>query len=89
MPGSDRSSIYDQLLAATHVYLGPAADRFIDRQIENHLRKPPDQISREDLSFMIDWITAVVALISDDADVIEEYAAELHKIAEGKSDAKA
>ena len=74
-------SVYDQLVAVTHVYLGPAADRFIDRQIENHLRKAPSEITYSDLSTMVDWIRTVVSLISDDTDVVEEYIDELRKLA--------
>jgi hypothetical protein len=81
------SSVYDQLLAVTHVYLGPAADRFINRQIENHLHKDPKNITRADLSTMVDWIRTVVSLISDDTEVIEEYVAELHKLAGDDRDA--
>jgi hypothetical protein len=77
-------TVYEELLAVTHVYLGPAADRFINRQIENHLHKTPELITAEDLAGMVDWIRAVVSLISDDSEVIEEYVAELRKLAGGK-----
>ena len=81
MSAQGQKSIYEQLLAVTHVYLGPAADRFINRQIENHLRKAPQDITADDLNAMADWIRAVVSLISDDSEVVEEYIAELRKIA--------
>jgi hypothetical protein len=65
----------------THVYLGPAADRFIARQVENHLNKPPARLSRSDLYDLIDWIRAVVSLLTEDSDIIEEYINELRKLA--------
>jgi hypothetical protein len=81
MASAKRSSVYDEVVSITHVYLGPAAERFISRQVENHLHKPPEQLSRDDLAGLIDWIKAVVSLLTEDNDIIEEYAAELEKIA--------
>ena len=74
-------SIYRQLVEITHVYLGPAADRFIARQVENHLHKTPAELTRNDLASLIDWIKVAVSLISDDIDIIEEYVGELRKLA--------
>jgi hypothetical protein len=81
MASQKRSSVYDEVVSITHVYLGPAAERFISRQVENHLHKPPERLSREDLAGLIDWIKAVVSLLTEDNDIIEEYAAELGKVA--------
>jgi hypothetical protein len=85
---NERSAMttYDRVVAATHVYLGPAADRFIARQIENHLHKAPQELSQSDLLNLLDWIRAVVSLISDDGEVIEEYLAELRKLATNMPD---
>jgi len=74
-------SIYDQVVRVTHVYLGPAADRFIDRQVENHLHKAPEELSKADLRSLIDWIRVVVSLLTEDGEIIEEYVGELHKLA--------
>jgi hypothetical protein len=75
------ASIYDQVVKVTHVYLGPAADRFIARQVSNHLHKPPQELTREDLLSLIDWIKVVVGLLTEDNEIIEEYINELHKLA--------
>lgn len=74
-------SIYDQVVKITHVYLGPAADRFIDRQIQNHLHKSPEQMSKADLLKLIDWIKVAVSLITEDSEIVEEYTNELRRIA--------
>jgi hypothetical protein len=74
-------SLYDQVVRITHVYLGPAADRFIARQVENHLHKSPEELSHADLLVLIDWIRVVVSLLTEDSDIIEEYAGELQKLA--------
>ncbi len=77
-------TIYQQVINITHVYLGPAAERFIDRQVENHLHKPAHKLTRQDLGELTDWIRVVVALLSDDAEIIEEYINELKKLANPK-----
>lgn len=74
------ASIYEQVVQVTHVYLGPAADRFIDRQVENHLHKAPSELSRSDLLKLIDWIKVVVTLLTDDDEIIEEYINALKKL---------
>ncbi len=74
-------SVYDQMVRVTHIYLGPAADRFIARQVENHLHKSPDQLSQADLLSLIDWIRVVVSLLTEDSEIIEEYVGELRKLA--------
>lgn len=74
-------SVYDEVVKITHVYLGPAADRFIGRQVENHLHKSPEQLSQADLAELIDWIRAVVALLTDDEEIVSDYINELRKLA--------
>jgi hypothetical protein len=75
------ASLYDQVVRITHVYLGPAADRFISRQLENHLHKSPEELSPNDLLNLIDWIKVVVSLLTEDGEIVEEYTAELQKLA--------
>ncbi len=74
-------SLYTKVVQVTHVYLGPAADRFIARQVEYHLNKSPEDMSRKDLLQLIDWIKVAVSLLTDDSEIVEEYAAQLHKLA--------
>ncbi len=77
----EKTSLYDKVVRVTHVYLGPAAERFIARQVENHLHKPPEQLSQTDLAGLIDWIRVAVSLLTEDNEIVEEYAAELQKLA--------
>jgi hypothetical protein len=81
MGNANNSSLYEDVVRVTHVYLGPAADRFIARQVENHLHKSPEELSRADLGGLIDWIRVVVSLLTEDNEIVEEYAAELQKLA--------
>jgi hypothetical protein len=78
------ATLYQQLVKITHVYLGPAADRFVNRQLENHLHKSPEELTPDDLLSLIDWIRVGVSLLTEDTDLIEEYIGELQILAAGR-----
>ncbi|HEX7632940.1 MAG TPA: hypothetical protein VF401_01290 [Candidatus Saccharimonadales bacterium] len=84
MAASKNTILYEKVVKVTHVYLGPAADRFIDRQVQNHLHKPPQEISPQDLLQLIDWIRVAVSLLTEDNEIVEEYAAQLRQLAAPK-----
>ena len=78
------SSLYDEVVSVTYAYLGPAADRFVIRQIRNHLHKDPEQLERKDLRQLVDWIQLAMRLISDDREIIDRYVADLQTLAQRK-----
>jgi|GEM_PF-986289 len=78
-------SLKDQILEISQDYLGPAAERFIDRQISTHLKKSPDKITRSDLKVLIDWLKLSFTLLTDDGRIVSEYAKRLQLVAQGKS----
>jgi hypothetical protein len=78
---SDHENVYSRVLSITHDYLGPAADRFIARQAHNHLHKEPEKITKKDLSKLVDWIRVSVSLLTDDAQLVEEYVEQLQRLA--------
>lgn len=80
--GRNPSELYTQVVRVTHVYLGPAADRFISRQVQNHLHKSPEELSDTDLMKLIDWIRVAVSLITEDTEIVEEYTNQLRRLAE-------
>lgn len=73
-------SVYQRVVEITHIYLGPAADRFIDRQVQNHIHKDPSKLTTEDLEHLIDWIRVAVSLLTDDSEIVEEYVTQLKRI---------
>lgn len=85
---SIKPSIYEQVVEVTSDYLGPAADRFISRQIMNHLRKRPEQLREADLPVLIDWLKLSMAFLTSDAQLIGRYIAELQAIAPGSAASK-
>jgi hypothetical protein len=72
-----KTTLYNEVVHVTYDYLGPAADRFVGRQIRNHLQKDPNELQRRDLKQLIDWIELAMRLISDDSRVIDSYMADL------------
>jgi len=80
-----KTSIYDDVVTITYDYLGPAADRFVVRQIRNHLQKDPAELKRKDLRQLIDWIQLAMRLISSDVQVVDRYVADLERIARQKN----
>ena len=81
MPTQTRGSVYDQVVRITHLYLGPAAERFVDRQVRSHLHLEPKDINEEDLGRLIHWISLAVSMLTDDNRLVEEYIAQLEILA--------
>lgn len=79
---ASKNYIYQQTISITHDYLGPAAERFIDRQVRSHLKKSPSNINEKDLRRLMDWIQAAFSLLTQDREVIEEYLTRLRKLSE-------
>jgi hypothetical protein len=70
-------SLYEEVVNITYEYLGPAADRFVVRQIRNHLRKEPQQLHKKDLQALIDWIRIAMLLLSNDERLVGKYITQL------------
>ena len=86
---SSNASLYDQVVRVTNVYLGPAADRFISRQVQNHLHKPAAELTANDLLQLIDWIRIGVSMMTEDSGIVDEYAEQLLKLAQAAGQRKA
>lgn len=78
---SRSSTLYYQVIDVTKRYLGPAAERFITRQIETHLNKRADKLTKKDLQQLLDWIRVAMALLTDDRKLIEDYMNNLGELA--------
>ena len=73
-------SIYDQTVTITTDYLGPAAKRFIDRQVANHLHKSPEDMTADDIPVLVNWSRIALALLTDDHRIIDEFIQRMNKI---------
>ena len=63
---------YEQLIEISKDYLGPAAERFIRRQIEFHLEKDPRDLTKEDVGRLAEWIATALSLLTQDKKMVEE-----------------
>jgi hypothetical protein len=77
--------IQQQIIAISRDYLGPASERFIDRQAETHLNKSADKITQNDLVKLVDWIRLSFALLTNDSRLVDEYIERLLMISRDKT----
>jgi len=74
--------VYNQAIQIASDYLGPAAKRFIDRQIVAHLMKSnPEELAIEDIPKFIEWVRISLSLLTDDQAEIEECVKRLEELA--------
>lgn len=65
-------SYYQEVVKITELYLGPAAERFINRQIEFHLAKPPEDITKADVVKLRDSVRVALGLLINDKQTVDE-----------------
>jgi hypothetical protein len=70
-------TFYEEVVKVTYEYLGPAADRFVARQVRSHLSKDPEQLQKQDLAALIEWFSLAMALLSEDMALVNKYVAAL------------
>lgn len=78
------NKIYKELVNATSPYLGPSSERFIDRQIRNHLDKEPLEVKRSDINLLIDWLRLSMNILTDDDNLVKEYITKIQKLRNAK-----
>jgi hypothetical protein len=69
---------YEKILDITKDYLGPAAGRFVNRQIVSHLKKSPEEISKGDIQMLAIRIRSGLVVLTKDSRTVDEA---FHRIA--------
>lgn len=72
MTVSQINNTHLKLCKVLESYLGPAANRFVERQIKFHLQKPPQDVTRDDIPELTEWIKISMALLTEDRNSIDE-----------------
>ncbi len=67
------TSLFDEVVSLTEPYLGPAAHRFVSRQIAFHFGKTPDSLEARDLPELAEWASATLSILTEDQDLVAEY----------------
>jgi hypothetical protein len=65
-------TLYDNIVTVIEIYLGPAGQRFVDRQITSHLQKSPEDVTPDDLEHLKEWIRVSMSLLTDDRRTVDE-----------------
>lgn len=63
---------YGKVLEITEDYLGPAAERFINRQVSTHLKKNPEDIESSDIPMLAIRIRSGLLVLTHDQIVVDE-----------------
>lgn len=69
----DTTTTYNQVVTVVSEYLGPATERFVERLIDSHIGKRPDELTEEDIAVIHDWGKLTIAFLSDDPDTVAEF----------------
>lgn len=75
------ADLYEDIVLIVTDYLGPAGQRFVDRQIVFHLKIKPQEITKKDVPSLVEWIKVTLALLTEDAEVIKNCIDRISKLA--------
>jgi hypothetical protein len=73
---------YDRILEITKEYLGPAAERFVCRQISSHLKKQPADLMKADIPTLAIRIRSGLMILTRDEQVVEEAYHRINRISD-------
>jgi hypothetical protein len=76
--------VYNEVVEITRDYLGPAADRFLARQIRFHLKKVPDKLSVNDIPRLVEWVSVSIAILTEDRKLVDENTSRIKSLTEDK-----
>lgn len=72
--------LYQEIVAIAEKFLGPAGERFVQRQISFHLKKKPEEITKEDIPKISEWIKVSLALLTNDKKEVEDFNNQILKL---------
>lgn len=76
-------SLYSRAVAISTEFLGPAGERFLQRQISTHLHIKPDELQQKDLLELVDWVRLAVSLLTDDEELVDDFTSKLLQLTNG------
>ena len=75
-----QKNLFERVVEISNDYLGPAAERFIARQIETHLKKSPAKLNKSDLKPLAEWLKLSFAVLTNDKKLIDEYIGKISRL---------
>jgi hypothetical protein len=82
---ANSKNLYQQTVDISSEYLGPSAERFISRQITNHLKKDPEKLNKRDIPRLAEWVRITFSLLTDDQELIESFDNDLRSLTSASS----
>lgn len=77
----EEKMLHHEIITIAEDYFGPAAPRFINKIIENHLRKDPELVTSSDMPEIVTWVSLTVAMMTDERNVVSEFTNRLNTLA--------
>lgn len=81
---SPTKSVYQKVVHISAEYLGPAAERFMRRQITTHLDKKPEDLTYQDIDELTNWVKITFALLTEDHRIVEAFTRDLQSVANSR-----
>lgn len=79
-----KETLYNQAVGVSEEYLGPAGERFIDRQIITHLRIKPEALKKTDLPQLVKWASLAFAVLTKDSNEVNGFKKDLLSLGKTK-----
>lgn len=80
-----KADLYSRMVKLCEEFLGPAGERFIRRQVETHLSIRPEDIKPKHLPQLVDWTKLMLAVITDDSKIVEDFSNRMLMLADNYS----
>ncbi len=71
---------YEKIVNIVQDYLGPAASRFVDKQLDFHLNRKDKNIRQSEVIRVGEWMRVGLALITQDKKIVEECFSRIEKL---------
>jgi len=75
------NTFYSQLIVVGEKYLGPAAERFMQRQIDFHLGKDPRNLTAGDVDKLADSVKIALGVLTHDKAMVNSAVREIKAVA--------
>ena len=80
------NQLYADVVQMTTDFLGPASQRFIDRQIKTHVKKDPSELTADDMEQLTEWLKLAIALLTEDEKMVRAYNENLLRLSGKRKD---
>lgn len=77
MAPAAQGMLYHQVVEVVYDFLGPAAQRFVDREIQSHIGVEPEDLTKADIDKLHEWCKLAIAMLSDDEETVNKFSEKL------------